>query len=469
MRISTQSLSTTLILIGIVCYFSGVAVAESSGIPGKEIEKLVESFPLTAQHRALMNAVTNNDLQDLALNRDIYVKHDDIFSFTLDNPGITNQKSSGRCWLFAGFNVLRPGVMKKYNLSGFEFSENHLFFWDKLEKANMFLEAVIETRDRNIDDRELQALIDNPVPDGGWWNYFVALVDKYGVVPQEVSPETKHTSDTRKMNAILNRMMRHEAARLRELASRGTGVDELREIKFETLKDVYRILALHMGVPPSQFTWRCRNKDKEIIEENFTPQSFYREAVGIDLTEYVTIFDYPVHEYDKFYRINFCRGMTGQPDMGFINLPVKDLKEYACRAVRDNEPVWFAADIGKENYADKGVLAVGMYDYNALLGIERELSKKELLQFRGGSPNHAMVFTGVDGDESIPHKWLVENSWGSERGNKGLWTMYGDWFDRYVFGVIVHRKHLPKRVIKLLDTEPRLLPAWDPMRVPFEQ
>ncbi len=463
-----RAVPAIFLIFAIIFTFTGRCAGGTVGLSKEEVKRLTSSFELDQSSRALMNAVTNNDLNDLALDRNFFNKHDDLFSFKVDTKGITNQKSSGRCWMFAGLNMMRPAVMEKFKLSSFEFSENYLFFWDKLEKANMFLETVIETSDRDIDDRELQALIADPVPDGGWWNYVVALVEKYGVVPQEVSQETKHTGSTRMMNAILNRMMRHDAAELRRLASEGAAPGDLRERKMEMMEEVYRILVLHMGVPTEEFVWRYQNKDEEIVEKKYTPLSFYKDAVGIDLADYVSVFDYPVHEYNKFYRINFCRNLAGMDDMGFINLGTEDMKKYAMQAVLDNEPVWFSADIGKENDREKGVLAVGLYDYESLLGIDHRLTKAELIQYHEGSPNHAMVFVGVDVQDNKPAKWLVENSWGTDRGNKGYWTMYDDWFDAYVFNVIIHKKHLPKKVLALLDTEPVRLPAWDPMRSAFD-
>jgi bleomycin hydrolase len=438
-----------------------------AGLSSGEIEEIRESFELDARDRALMNAITNNDTRKLTFNRGILLRHDGVYDFKLDAKGITDQKKSGRCWLFAGFNMMRPAVMKKFNIESFEFSESHLFFWDKLEKSNMFLEAVIETRERDIDDRELQALLKNPVPDGGWWSYVVALIDKYGAVPVSAMPETEHSSNTGRMNALLNRLMRSDAARLRRLAAGGEGEAALRRLKTEMLKDVYHILALHMGVPPERFTWRFEDKDDNIVEREYTPLSFYREAVGVDLADYVSVFDHPAHPYERFYRIRYCRNMAGAPDMDFVNLNVAHLKKFALDAVLEGEPVWFAADVGKGNDGEHGILAVDVYDYGALFGVDPVLTKAERVWYRGSTPNHAMVLIGVDIDDGRPVKWLVENSWGIDRGDKGRWALYDGWFDEYVYAVIVHKRHLPDDVLELLDTEPEILPAWDPMRGAF--
>jgi bleomycin hydrolase len=453
----------------IVVLAAAQAVTEDMpGLSQKMIVKCERAFELDQGTRALMNAVTNNDVKKLAFNRERFLEHDDIFNVRIETKGITNQKSSGRCWLFAAFNIMRPAVMKKYNLGEFEFSEVQLFFWDKFEKANMFLDAVIETRDRDIDDRELQALFGNPVPDGGWWNYVVALIEKYGAVPKEIMPETENSSKTRMMNRILNQMARHDAAELRKLAAKGTKESALRKRKDEMMGKYYRILALHLGVPPSEFTWRYKDKEKNIVEKKYTPQSFYSEAVGVDLAEYVTLLDHPVYEHDKYYELHFCRNMTGMPDMDFVNLEPARLKEFALASVLDTLPVWFAADIGKENDSEHGILAVGIFDYGSLYNIEADLSKRERVQLRASTPNHAMAFVGVDTTGAGPAKWLVENSWGAKSGNKGMWSMYDDWFDNYVFSVIIHKRYLTKDVLALLETKPTVIPAWDPMRDAFE-
>lgn len=441
---------------------------DTPGLSQKMISKCEQSFELDQGTRALMNAITNNDIKKLAFNRELFLEHDDIFNVRIETKGVTNQKSSGRCWLFAGFNIMRPAVMEKYNLSEFEFSEVQLFFWDKLEKANMFLDAIIETRDRDIDDRELQALLSNPVPDGGWWNYVVALIEKYGAVPKNIMPETVNSSKTRMMNRILNQMARHDAAELRKLAAKGKKESALRKRKDEMLGRYYRILALHLGVPPSEFAWRYKDKEKNIVEKKYTPQSFYREAVGVDLAEYVSVLDHPVYEHDKYYRLNFCRNMTDMPDMDFVNLEPGRLKEFTLASVLDSVPVWFAADIGKENDSEHGILAVDIFDYGSLYNVDAGLSKKERVELRASTPNHAMVFVGVDTTGAGPMKWLVENSWGTKSGNKGMWAMYDGWFENYVYAVIIHKRYLTKDILALLETKPAIIPAWDWMRDAFE-
>jgi bleomycin hydrolase len=448
---------------------NGAVAGDGTSLTKSVIEELEASFALDEGNRALVNAVTNSDIRELAYNRELYIVHDDLFSNKIETKGITDQESSGRCWIFAGFNIMRPTVMERFNIDGFEFSENHLFFWDKLEKANMFLEAVIETREADIDDRELQTLLKDPVPDGGWWSYVVELIEKYGAVPKGVMPETKNSSNTRYMNSLLNSMARSYAVELRDMAANGSGEEALRDRKMEMMKGFYRVLALHLGVPPQEFTWRYEDKDKKIHEAQYTPESFYRKAVDVDLRDYVTLFDHAAHPYDKYYRIKYCRNMPDRSDMAFVNIEAGRLKEFTLKSVMAGEPVWFAADVGKENDFKNGIMAVGMYDYAALMGVGADLTKADRILYGESTPNHAMAFIGVDMKDDKPVKWLVENSWGTDRGNKGLWSMYNCWFDEYVYTVIIHKRHLPKEVLALLDTKPEILAAWDPMRSAFHR
>jgi len=459
-----------LLLLLVVCLAGDIAAAEKApaGLSPEIVKQLKSSFALDAGTRALMNAVTNNDVKSLTFNRALYTTHEDLFNCKIDAKGITDQKSSGRCWLFAGLNIMRPAVLKKYNIESFEFSQNHLFFWDKLEKANLFLSAIIETRERPLDDREIEVLLKDPVPDGGWWSYVVSLIEKYGAMPKDVMPETSNSSSTGAMNSLLNRLMRRDAAELRALAAKGAKPTALEARKIGMLKDVYRFLALELGAPPEEFVWRYEDKDKKIHEGKYTPLSFYRDVVGVNLDDYVTLFDHPAHAYNKYYRIKYCRNMQDIADMDFVNVDVKDLKRYALASLLSGEPTWFAADVGKQNDGKNGIFEEGIYDYRSLFGVDMELTKPQRVEYWDSSPNHAMVFVGVDTVGARPVKWLVENSWGTDNGNKGYWTMYDNWFDQYVYGVIVNKKLLPESVLAIMSTKPEVLPAWDPMRALFQ-
>jgi len=457
-----NSMRNMLICLILIFYTAGFAKSNGELSP-RMIEEFRHQLDLDGADRALINAVTNTDMKQLTLNHQIYNSYNDVFSHKIKTEGITDQKSTGRCWMFAGLNIMRPYVIKKYNLKSFEFSQNYLFFWDKLEKANLFLETMIENTDKDLNDREMQILLKSPVADGGWWNYFTALIDKYGVVPKGVMVETVSSEKSENFNYILNNLMRANTLELRQMAQKTPKKNVLRKRKEEMLSDVYRLLVYHLGLPPQEFTWKYVDKDNNVSEKKYSPRKFYKEVVGFDLGEYVTIMDHTMHPYNTHYEIKYCRNITNISNMDFINLDISKLKEYTRASVLDSVPVWFAADVGHQMEKDRGIMAVDLYDYETLFNINTKISKKDRLITCASTPNHGMVFTGVDLKDDKPVKWLVENSWGIDRGNGGRWTMYDSWFDEYVFTIIIQKSHLPKEVLELLKTKPVVLPPWDPM------
>jgi len=447
---------------------SSVAISGESnkdgGLTPDVIQDVRQSFKMEASARALMNALTNNDIKKLALNRQMYVAHDNLFNHKIKTKGMTNQKKSGRCWLFAGLNTMRPKVIEKYKLKEFEFSQSYLFFWDKFEKANTFLEFIIETRDHDPLDRELQIILKSPFPDGGLWIYVVELIEKYGVVPKSAMPESEQTSNTGMMDRLISRKLRQDAAVLRELSENGATVSELRARKVKMLKEIYRMLILHFGVPPKEFRWRYETKDSVVSEiKTHTPKSFFEEVVDVNLRDYVPIYNHPVRPYNKLYQMRLARNIYNRPDNTIINLDTQQMREFALKQLLDNQPVYFACDVSKEDSYEHGIMAPKIYDYEALYGVDFSMSKADKFRYLESHSTHAMVFVGVDTLEGEATKWLVENSWGDEKGDKGYWTMYDEWFDEYVYKVIINKKYLPKRVLDILETEPIVLPPWDPM------
>ncbi len=418
----------------------------------------------SATDTAFLNAVSNNQLSNLTLNRELLSRHNDYFTHKIETKGITDQKNSGRCWLFAGLNLLRPRVIKKYKLSGFEFSQSYLFFWDKMEKANFFLEYVINHLDRDPDDREFSEIIESVVSDGGYWQYVVELISKYGVVPKNVMPETYNSSNSWSMAGVLKEVLRTEAAQLRKMAQAGVDSLGLRDRKFTALREIYKVLVLNLGEPPREFIWRYEDKDGKVSEpRTFTPQSFYREAVGVDLREYFSLMNYPGKEYQRLYQLDNIRNVFEAADPVSANLPMDEIKAAVLRSILDNEPVWFASDIGKEVYGEKGILSSKIYDYRKIYPREQVMDKAERIQYYHSASNHAMVITAVDVQDGQPVKWLVENSHGSESGHDGYYTMYSDWFDDFAYEVIVHKKYLTPAIRKIFEQTPVHLPLWDPM------
>ena len=444
------------------------------------VESLRKQFELKPEDRARYNAITSSPIEKLALNREIVRGEDGHFSHRIKTWGITNQKSSGRCWIFAGFNVMRPKVIHDLGLDEFEFSAAYLLFWDKMEKSNLYLEQVIELREAHWLDREWQLINDWMVGDGGWWNYVTSLIDKYGVVPSEVMPETHSSENTGTMNRILVRLLQSRAADLIRASESGGDIGQLRKMKKEAMSEVYRFLALNLGEPPPEFEWRYQtkknsdssdsdSKEKRVVEQKqlselvrFTPQTFYQQLVGVDLSEFVALYHDPAQETGKHYRFSRARNIAGHPEMNFVNVEIELLKEVAVKSILADQPLWFAVNMGVDQSRDHGIMANELFDYESLFGIEMPFTKADRSRFNTGASNHAMVLTGVDLHEGKPVKWLVENSWGEDKGNKGTWTLYDTWFDEHVYNVIVHREHVPEETLAVFEEEAETLPTWYP-------
>ncbi len=451
--------------------------AESSGALTPELlANLRDGYEMDAGDRARHNAVTNAEINKLALNREIVAGEDGHFSHKIKTKGITNQKSSGRCWMFAGFNVMRPKVINELGLDGFEFSNAYLQFWDKMEKSNLYLEDIIELRDVDRLDREWLLVNEWLVGDGGWWNYVTGLISKYGAVPSSVMPETHSSENTSTMNKVLARLLHSQAAALIKAGEAGSGEEALRTMKEKSLKEIYRFLAINLGEPPTEFEWRYKAKSKgekedetvEVADKNltsaksYTPQSFYKEFVGVDLNEFVCLYNDPSQDMNAHYRFHRARNIAGEDDMNFVNIEISQMKEIAVKSVLANQAMWFAVNMSEDQSREHGMMEVDLYDYETLFDVKLDLSKAERSRFGAGASNHAMVLTGVDLKEGNPTKWLVENSWGDEKGNKGRWTLYDDWFTEHVYTIIVHRKHVPKETLAIFDQAAKVLPAWYP-------
>jgi bleomycin hydrolase len=453
-------LSTSLLLI--FAAMGGYVLADEPpvGLTPSQVNDLLNAIQMDGQTRAAMNAVTNNDIKDLALNRDIVAVNDDVFSFKLPTKGITDQESSGRCWMFAGLNLMRQTVVKKYNLEDFELSESYLAFWDLLEKSNVFLEYIIETRNRDILDRELDKRLDEPIDDGGYWGYVVNLLEKYGVVPKKFMAETHSSSNTGRMTYILTTMLRRDASLLRSWAAEGKTEADLRSEKPKMLKDVLRVLVINYGLPPSQFEWRTTDSTgKTTAPVTYTPQKFYTDVIGLDLSDYVSLGSYPIHPFGKNYSIITSRSMADKPEESLVNVDAQQMKSYALKALLDSNRVWFGCDVGHEANGKKGLLVRGL----ELFGVKLDMTKTERLNYRDESNNHSMVLVGVDVVDGKPRKWRVENSWGKDRGDEGFFAMSDDWFDEYVLNVIVPKKYLPDDVLAIAKEKPIPLPPWDPV------
>ena len=387
---------------------------------------------------------------------------DTDFTYRVKTKGITDQQSSGRCWLFTGLNVLRAKMIDKYDLPGMEFSQNYLFFYDQLEKANLFLQGVIDTKDLPFEDRKVDWLFSNPLSDGGQFTGVSNLIIKYGLVPSDAMPETYQSNNTSNMATLLKLKLREDGLDLRQAASEGASARKLQQMKVAQLSEIYRMLVLCLGEPVKEFEYEGKT---------YTPKSFYNEFIGEDLeNNYVMIMNDPCREYGKVYEIDYDRHVYDGHNWLYINLPVERIKEMAIASIKDNTAMYFSCDVAKFLDRGKGVMDIANFDYESLMGVSFGMDKKERVQTHASGSSHAMTLIAVDVCEETgaPVKWMVENSWGPASGYKGCLIMTDEWFNEYMFRLVVEKKYVPADVLEMLNQKPELLPAWDPMFAPEE-
>ena len=461
---------TFIRILGISILFGwSLTNAQDNGTINSDLLNNMRSeFKKDSNAEAIMNAVSSNNIQKLALNRENLGNGDTYFKYRVNTEGITDQKSSGRCWLFTGLNVIRAHVINKYNLDEFSFSHNYNFFYDQLEKANLFYEGIIETAGKPMDDKKVEWFFKNPIGDGGQWTGVVDIINKYGLVPSDVFPESYNSENTSKMSRLLRTKLKKDALELRKMYADGIGVDEIRKDKEKMLSDVYRILAITLGEPPAEFEWRYKDKEGNVSElKSYTPQSFFKDFVGINLEDYVMFMNDPTREFGKLYEIEYDRHVYDGHNWKYLNLKTDKIKEFAKKSIMDGEGMYFSCDVGKQINKDKGTLDVNNYDYNDLFGVDFNMDKKERIETFTSGSTHGMALMAVDIDKNgKPVKWLLENSWGPDAGFDGNLLRTDNWFDEYMFRLVVNKKYLDAETLKLFDQEPILLPPWDPMFEP---
>lgn len=432
------------------------------------IESMERNFETDPLNRMRQNALAESEITKLALNQRVMMGVDRNFSTRLDDWDVTNQKKSGRCWLFSAVNLLRVDVLKKLDMKDFEFSQNWLLFWDKFEKANYFLEAIIETADRDTDDRTVVTILSNCTIDGGQWNMAINIIMKYGLVPKSVMPETLSSSATAGMNAALTGRLRVGAMTLRDLyRSESSSSEKLRKEKQYILDDVYRILRVHLGNPPTKFDWQWSDSKKTFHrEKDMTPATFRDTYVSIPLNDYVAIVHDPRKSspVGRVFTVEYLGNVVGGGRIIYLNVDIQLMKSLARQTLKNGEAVWFGCDCGKMFHRENSIWDASLFEYDSFYNMELELqSKEDRLLYRRTAMNHAMLFTGIDEDEGEIRKWRVENSWGDGGQGKGFYVMNDNWFDEYMFEIAVRKDMLPADLQKALEEEPIVLPAWDPM------
>lgn len=431
------------------------------------IRKFNKSFNSSSSNQLARNALIQNDINKVAVHWENFSKINHVFSNTISKQlPVTNQKSSGRCWGFAGLNLLRLEIAKNYNLSNFEFSQNYFMFWDKLEKANYFLENILKTLDQNYDSRLMMHLLQAPVQDGGQWDMFVNLIEKYGLVPKSVMPETNHSSKSSMMNYFLTHKLRECAFILRKSKKPRTTIKQLKSKKEEMISVIYSLLCMFLGNPPTKFDWSIKDKNNKFTRfNNLDPLDFYHKFTKVKLKNKVCLIHAPMSnkKMNELYTIDFLGNVVGGNIIKYANVEINELKKAAIKSIKNDEAVWFGCDVGKMFNRELGIMDMDLYDYEKLFDTKFKMNKASRLEYGDSAMTHAMLFTGVDLKGNTPTKWRVENSWGDKNGDKGYYLMSDSWFDEYNYEVVVDKKYLSNKSLEIFNRKPHNLEPWDPM------
>ncbi|HEM5197637.1 TPA: aminopeptidase C [Streptococcus suis] len=430
-------------------------------------ERLYANYLANPSLQATENAVSHNGLLKSLETRQSAIDNDYVFSIDLTKDAVSNQKASGRCWMFAALNTFRHKLISDFKLENFELSQAHTFFWDKYEKSNWFLEQIIATADQEIGSRKVKFLLDTPQQDGGQWDMVVALFEKYGVVPKSVYPESISSSASRELNQYLNKLLRQDAQILRDLLAKGASPEEVQTQKENLLQEIFNFLAVNLGLPPRSFDFAYRDKDNVYHRDtNVTPQAFYEKYVGLKLSDYVSIINAPTTDkpYNKSYTVELLGNVVGAPAVRYLNVEMNRFKELAIAQLKAGESVWFGSDVGQSSNRQIGIMATNTYDFSSGLGIHFHQDKAGRLDYSESLMTHAMVLTGVDLDDNeLPLKWKVENSWGDKVGDKGYFVASDSWMDEYTYQIVVRKEFLTPEELAAYQAQPQVLAPWDPM------
>lgn len=411
--------------------------------------------------------IMKNGILASSQNMDSQIAMDQTFSVEIDTGDVANQKQSGRCWMFAALNTMRHPLQANFKLKGFELSQNYINFWDKFEKSNWFYENIINTAALPLGDRKVDFLLTTPQQDGGQWDMLVALIQKYGLVPKSVMPETYSSSKSNELNSQLNLKLRKDAITLRKLVNDGNDETVVEAKKDELLEEVYRMLVFTLGTPPTKFDFEYRDDDKEYHRyADLTPQSFFQKFVGWNLDDYVSIINSPQSDkpFNHTYTVEFLGNVVNGRQVKHLNLEVEELKRLAVTQLQAGETVWFGSDVGQSSERQLGIMDTEYYKKDELFDVDFSMTKAERLDYAESLMTHAMVITGVDLVNGKPTKWKVENSWGDKVGKKGYFVMSDEWFSQFVYQVVINKQLLADAEKTTYETEePKVLAPWDPM------
>ena len=455
----------------LLCLGGALMAQQNGGISADMMQQMKKTYSGNASDKALRNIMVNNSPAKMAVNFDNNRAFNSHFSNRVEGRAVTDQKSSGRCWMFTGMNVLRNKAIRKFDLpADFQFSQAYTFFYDQLEKSNLFLQAVIDTYKKDWSDQEVIWLFQNPLSDGGQFTGVANLIDKYGLVPSDVMPETYNTNNTSSITGLIKLKLREDGLELRQMAAeKKMTAEKLNKRKTEMLSEIYRMLALTFGEPPTEFTWEQKNaKGETVSTETYTPMSFYEKYAKQDFSKYYMVMNDPTREYYKVYEIQYDRHVYDGQNWRYLNLPMSDIAPMCIASIKDSTMMYFSCDVGKFLDRDKGFMDMNNFDYESLFGTKFGMNKEQRVRTFASGSSHAMTLCAVDLDkDGKPLKWMVENSWGPSYGYQGNLIMTNDWFNEYMFRVVLEEKYIPANLLTMLKTQkPIMLPAWDPMFAP---
>lgn len=428
-----------------------------------EIANFQKDYYQNARNKVAEMATVTNGVQNASFNTEKLRNLTRTFSIEIPTDAVTNQKQSGRCWLFAALNVLRHEFAKQNKAKNFMLSQGYLFFWDRIERANIFFNHILETADKPVDDRTVHYYLQAPDTDGGQWHMAVSLIKKYGVVPDYAYGESFTANNTAAFNRALNMKLREDGLILRKLAKDGKD-DEIKEKRAEFLSEVYRMAVIAFGEPTQKFDLEFKDDDgKYHFDGDLTPKDFFNNYFTDDLDDYVVLFNAPDHEFDKLYALPFEDNVEGGTPVEFLNTEIENLKDAAIKQLEAGETLWFGCDVGKQSDRQKGIMTDNLYQTDTLFDIETKLDKKQRLITGASGSTHAMTLVGVDVVNGKTRQWKVENSWGNKVGKNGYFIMTDDWFDQYLFKVVVKKKYLPKKLVELAEGKATPVACWDSM------
>lgn len=456
-------MSTLLSISGIIS-----AQTEAGGISSKMLQNIEREKIESATDKALRNAIAGNAIDDLTKNQENQSVLDTHFSIETPVQNIMDQKSSGRCWMFSGLNVLRSNfALSDPQHRTVEFSQDYLFFWDQLEKANLMLQGVLDCADKPMDDTRVEFFFKNPISDGGTFCGIADLAEKYGLAPKNVQPETFSSENTKKMASLISSKLRQYGLELRKMKNSGVKAETIRARKTEMLGTIYHILCLTLGQPVTNFTYQMRDKDGNAVgkEKNYTPKEFYQETVGGKLNgTFIMVMNDPRRPYHKTYEVEYDRHTYDGHNWKYLNLPMNEISNLAIASLKDGHKLYSSYDVGKQLDRKNGFCDTENYDYGSLLGTTFPMEKADRISTFDSGSTHAMTLTAVDLDaKGNPIKWKVENSWGADYGQKGYLIMTNRWFNEYMFRLVVDKKYIPEQLMKEFAQKPIMVMPEDPL------